>query len=200
MLQSMVESPMPTRAEVSDVANAIIDYADAVMLSAETATGAYPAAAVEMMRRVAATTESYLHEANLAPPPPPVSPKARTAAAVADAAVHAARDLGARLIAAWTRSGATVRLLAGHRLPIPIVALTGDERVRRRLNLVHGVVPVHVEPLANPAAMVNVVEQQLIEKGLTAADDLIVLVSSIHPHVRGATDTVLIHRVGMGGA
>jgi len=194
MLQSMVASPMPTRAEVSDVANAILDLADAVMLSAETAVGAYPSVAVTMIDRVAQTTEAYQREhraVGLAPETP--APHNATSA-IAQAAVQAGLHLDARLVAAWTATGETVRLLARHRLPMPVVGLTYDERVYRRMNMLYGVIPLRVEPLSNPAEMAEVLDARLLEHGLASPGDLIVVVTSTRPRTPGGTDTVLIHR------
>lgn len=195
MLQSMIDNPMPTRAEVSDVANAIFDRADAVMLSGETAVGQFPVRAVDMMNRVAAATGEFLdqlplpdlvHDATFSLSPP---------AAVAHAAVQAALDLGARLVAVWTATGTTARLVARHRLPMPILGLTYDERVYRRLNLLFGVLPIRVQPMENPAEMAAELDRCLLRRNLAAPSDLIVVVSSTRPTTPGATDTVHIHRV-----
>lgn len=196
MLQSMINEPSPTRAEVSDVANAILDQVDAVMLSGETAVGRYPVTAVDMMDRIAGATEEYLAKR------PPVgavaSPEAkyRPTAAVAHAAVAAARDLGARLVAVWTATGTTVRLVSQHRLPMPVLGLTYDDAVYRRLNLLYGVVPVRVEPMDNPSAMAAALDAHVLERGLAAQGDLIVVVTSTRPTTPGATDTALVRRVG----
>ncbi len=196
MLQSMIDSPMPTRAEVSDVANAIIDQADAVMLSGETAVGRYPVQAVEMMNRVAGATAQYLAKRPPAEGAPYLGVKYRPTAAMAHAAVAAARDLGARLVAVWSATGATVRMVAKHRLPMPVVGLTYDERVYRQMNLLFGVIPIRVEPLDHPAAMAAALDAQLLERKLAAPGDLIVVVTSTRPTTPGATDTALVHRVG----
>jgi pyruvate kinase len=195
MLQSMVSSPMPTRAEVSDVANAILDLADAVMLSAETAVGRYPSVAVTMIDRVAQTTEAYQREHRVAEPVPDQPQAGNTTAAIACAAVRAAQRLEARLVAAWTATGETARLIARQRLPMPVVGLTYDERVYRRLNLLYGVVPLRVEPLSEPKKMAGVLDRALVERGLASSGDLIVVVTSTHPQTPGATDTTLVHRV-----
>ncbi len=200
MLQSMVASPMPTRAEVSDVANAIFDRADAVMLSGETAVGQYPVPAVDYMNRIAAATEEYLATRPPADGSPRTSIRLRPTAAVAHAAVQAARDLGARLVAVWTATGATVRLVAQHRLPMMVLGLSYDEQVCRRMNLLFGVVPVRVEPLDNPAAMAAALDKVVLERELAAPGDLVVVVTSTRPRTPGATDTVLVRRVGTEGA
>lgn len=196
MLQSMIESPMPTRAEVSDVANATLDRADAVMLSGETAVGQFPVQAVDMMNRIAAATGDFLARQ------PFDAGQVRTAeafgrtAAVAHAAVQAALDVEARLVAVWSATGATARLVARHRLPMPVVGLTYDARVCRQMNLLFGVIPVQVEPLANPAVMARALDDVLVRRGLAAAGDLVVVVASTCPTTPGATDTALVRRVG----
>ncbi len=195
MLQSMVSSPMPTRAEVSDVANAILDLADAVMLSAETAVGAYPSVAVTMMDRIAQTTEAYQRERRAVGPAPETSAPHNETSAIAQAAVQAGLHLDARLVAVWTATGETARWLARHRLPMPVVGLTYDERVYRRMNLLYGVIPLRVEPLGNPAEMVSVLDTRLRERGLVSPGDVIVVVTSTRPRTPGGTDTVLVHRV-----
>ncbi|MBU0638895.1 MAG: pyruvate kinase [Planctomycetes bacterium] len=198
MLQSMISSPMPTRAEVSDVANAIFDRADAVMLSGETAVGKFPVQAVEMMNRVAQVTEAHLRRHQ----PPRALTKTvsagayRGTAAIAHAAVRAALDLDACLVAVWSATGASVRLVAQHRLPMPVVGLSYDERVCRRMNLLYGVQPIRVEPVRNPAAMAAVLDARLLECGLARRGDLIVVVTSTRPRTPGSTDTTLLHRVG----
>lgn len=196
MLQSMVTNATPTRAEVSDIANAILDGADAIMLSAETASGAYPTLAVDMMDKVARVTEDYLR---IHPPPAHptvVSVASPTTSAIAHAAVQAARDVNARLVAVWTATGATVRMVAQHRLSIPVVGLTPDTRVFRNMALWYGVTPIRVEPTENPAEMTLLLERRILQLGFARPGDLIVVVTSTRPTVPGATDTTLVHRLG----
>lgn len=200
MLQSMIASPMPTRAEVCDVANAILDGADAVMLSGETAVGQYPELAVTIMDHVAQTTEAFQRGRPPVPLPAVPTEQGDSTAAIARAAVEAGLHLNARLVAAWTATGETVRLLAQHRLPMPVVGLTYDERVWRRLNLLHGVIPLRVEPLSNPADMARVLDGRLRERGLAGPGDLIIVVTSTRPRTPGGTDTTLVHRVGDAGS
>ena len=232
MLQSMVHSPMPTRAEVSDVANAIIDAADAVMLSAETAVGDYPVATVDMMTKTSQVAEAYLvqgphaatryiaQRSHTAAPDevhgvrglsipdaaaarsavsPNISATHPRASAIAHAAVQAARDVNARLVAVWSATGRTARLVAKHRLPVPVVGLSYNERVCRQMNLLYGVIPILVKPIANPAEMADVLDVTLIRRGLAKPGDLIVVVTSTQPETPGATDTTLVHRVGEPG-
>lgn len=197
MLQSMIESPGPTRAEVSDVANAILDEVDAVMLSAETAVGRHPARAVEIMRLTGQAAEA--HRAGL-PRREIDGEAARDArtAAVASAAVRAALHLRARLVAAWTSSGETVRLVARHRLPMPVVGLTYHEHVWRQLALLHGVIPIKAPPISHPGEMARVLDEELLAHGLVTRGDIVVVVASTRPTRSGNTDTTLVHRVGDG--
>jgi pyruvate kinase len=199
MLQSMVDNPLPTRAEVSDVANAILDRTDAVMLSGETAVGHYPTQAVEMMHKIALATEEYLAKRPPAEEAAATSSRFRPTAAIAHAAVAAARDLGARLVAVWSATGTTVSMVAKHRLPMPVLGLTFDERVYRQMNLLYGVVPIRVEPLNNPAAMAAALDGEVLKRKLATAGDLIVVVTSTKPTTPGATDTALVRRVGDEG-
>lgn len=197
MLQSMVSNPMPTRAEVSDVANAILDQADAIMLSQETAAGDYPQHSVDMMQRVAQVTEAFLAETPAAAgAAPDLTSTHSPVSAIAAAAVAAAHDIGAKLFAVWTASGATARLIAQHRPPMPIAGLTNDERVYRQLALVRGVLPLRIDPVANPAALTSAVDARLLRAGIVSPGDPIVIVASTKPTLSGTTDIVLVHQIG----
>ncbi|MCG3127873.1 MAG: Pyruvate kinase [Phycisphaerae bacterium] len=195
MLQSMVENPGPTRAEVSDVANAVFDLADALMLSAETAVGRYPELAVDVLARVSRETEGYLARHPIADPSPDRISVASVTDAVTHAAAQAARELNARLVALWTASGASVRMIAKHRLPVPVVGLTWDERIARRINLMFGVVPLHVEPAAEPEEMFRRIDARLIARQLAAPGDLIIVVTATRIGQVGATNALMVHHV-----
>jgi len=198
MLQSMMNSPVPTRAEVSDVANAILDRADAVMLSAETSVGRYPAEAVCQMRRIAVHTESFdarfgeVLSANQ-------SANVPVASAVVHGASVMARDLKPPLVAVWTRQGKTAILLSKHRIDVPIVALTPSEQVCRQLSLVYGVIPIHLRHADEFLDMLGDLDRMLLDKGLAARDDQIVVVADTRPDVPGETDALFIHVVGSIG-
>lgn len=196
MLQSMIQAPMPTRAEVSDVATAILDQNDAVMLSAETAAGDHPDAAVGMIARVANAAESYRAELPADAAPSSMPAGGRVAAAIARGAAQAALHIAARLVAVWTFTGNTVRLMAQARLPMPVIGLTSDPRLFRRLNLLYGVTPLLVEPMSDPGRMARVLDQRLVAEGLARSGDAIVVVTSTAPTRPDATDTTLIHHVG----
>ena len=122
--------------------------------------------------------------------------------AIAHSAVRAALDVKARAVAVWTATGRSVRALARYRLPMPVLGLSYDTRVLQQMNLSYGVVPVRVEPLDHPAKMAAALDAELLDeaesdvRGLVAAGDLIVVVTSTRAHAPGATDTVLVHRVG----
>ncbi len=201
MLQAMVDSPSPTRAEVSDVANAILDDVDAVMLSAESAAGRFPVAAVEMMRRIAVAAEQQQGLACESSGRPSagwtVQAADRRTSAVARAAVQAAAHVSARLVAVWTATGETARLVAQQRLRVPVLGLTHDARVCRRLALLYGVRPVQVPPCDHPARMSEMLDDTLRRLGWAGDGDLVVVVTSTRPTIPGETDTVHVHRVSL---
>jgi len=189
MLESMIREPRPTRAEASDVANAIFDGTDAVMLSAETAVGQYPLESVEMMTRIAEAAESVRrprHPDEIAALPIP--------AAIADAAVHAAEDIQAACLVVFTISGATARLLAQRRPPCPIHAFSPVEATCRRLAMVWGV-EAHPAPMARATdTLVSDAERLLLRLGAVRRGDRIVFVAGTTP-LPGATDVVKVLRV-----
>jgi len=195
MLESMTTSLRPTRAEASDVANAIFDGADAVMLSAETATGRYPVETVKMMERITIAAElemrnaawRSLHPAELVPD---------FADAICDAATLVATEVGARYIVAFTQSGATAALLAKYRPSVPLVAFTPYAHVRNRLNLHWGVTPLQMEIPDTIDRLIAGTEKRLVREGLAARDDVIVLVCGAPLDVGGRTNLMKIHRIG----
>src|SRR6266542_2852516 len=194
MLESMVSSQRPTRAEASDVANAVFDGTDAVMLSQETAIGAYPVEAVATMRRIAEeaeSTPSLLH-----PPPPPSGGPLDVASTTCKAAVQAAADLGARAIVAFTETGATARYVSRFRPRVPIVGLTPHEATRRRMAMYWGVRALPpVDPHLEMGEMVQQADQRLRAAGVASEGDLIVLVAGT-PGLRAATNRMIVHRLG----
>ena len=193
MLESMVASPRPTRAEASDVANAIFDGTDAVMLSQETAVGQYPVEAVATMARIAREAEATPYRS--APPPPAVG-KLDVPATVCRAAVQMATDLGARAIVAFTESGATARYVSRFRPRTPILGLTTSEAARRRMALFWGVETAAPLPVGTQVrGMIAEADERVVREGLLAPGDLIVVVAG-SPGGRGGTNRVLVHRVG----
>ena len=197
MLESMVHSPRPTRAEASDVANAIQDGTDAVMLSAETAAGEYPREAVEAMDRI--IREMELHD-GAAPPRPAQRQRdedgpVRTEHAVAAAAVAAARMLHAPLIVCFTKSGFTVRVVSAARPPVPVLAVTDTPRVYRQLALQWGVVPMLTDEQPRYDAMLDAARERILEDGYAKKGDRLVVIAGVPFDVPGATNMAKVEEV-----
>jgi len=191
MLQSMVSSPRPTRAEASDVANAILDGTDAVMLSGETAVGRYPVAAVRIMERITVEAEGIRREFERPPRPPAPDD---FACAAAEAGCSAARQLAARAIVVFTLSGRTARLVAQHRPDTRIFALTPSEGARRRLALIWGVTPLRLAPVEDADAMIAAADELLKGRGFARAGEVVVIVAGGGP-LTGATNFTKMHTV-----
>lgn len=175
MLESMTESPRPTRAEASDVANAVFDGTDAVMLSGETASGKYPLEAVEMMARIVAEAESQL--------PNPLKPGHREAAhlsvaeTICESMAHAATDLKIRAIAVFTETATTARMLSKYRPPADIYAFSSNETVRNRMNALWGTVPLMCPPALSVERMAQFAEDELCRLGVIVPGDVFGLVA-----------------------
>jgi pyruvate kinase len=195
MLESMTTSLRPSRAEASDVANAIFDGADAVMLSAETATGNHPVEAVEMMERIITAAEIEM-ERSPWKPFHAVTRVSDFADAVCDAATLVAAEVGARYIVAFTQSGSTAQLLSKYRPPSPLVALTPYPRVRNRLALSWGVTPMVMEIPVTIDRLIADLERLLMQEKLVEEGDIVVLVCGAPLDVGGRTNLMKIHRVG----
>ncbi len=190
MLESMVGSPRPTRAEVSDVANAIYDGADAVMLSGETASGKYPVEAVRTMARVVVEAEKRATFRSQA-----FERTDDVSTGVAIAAVNAAERLHSAAIVAYTESGTTARLISELRPKVPLLALTPHPAVIRRLCLTWGV-RGHLAPrLATTEAMVSHVRRLLVAQGVAKAGQTVVVVAGTPLGQAGSTNLLTIHRI-----
>src|SRR5690606_19982234 len=197
MLESMMESARPTRAEVSDVANALLDGTDAVMLSGETAAGRYPIQAVEVMVRIANEIERVQSYGEGPSRDPAMMRRLRTGAtptehAIAAATVEAARLLGAPAIVTLTRSGFTSRLVSSYRPPVPILGVSNQLTTYRQLALVWGVHPVHCPGEATFDSLVACARQYLITHGLANPGDRVVVTAGIPFDVRGTTNTLRV--------
>jgi len=195
MLESMVHNPRPTRAEVSDVANAVFDGTDAVMLSGETAAGSYPVEAVRMMGRIIASAEgSPSYRLGLGPRGDD-APRSSVTDAIGEAACGAARETGARAIVVFTQSGGTALLVARYRPLLPIVAFTPVEAVARRLALVWGVEPRLVPMFDNTDAMISKVVAQLRADRRVRRGDFLVITAGTPVGRAGSTNFLKVHRV-----
>jgi pyruvate kinase len=196
MLESMVRHIRPTRAEVTDVATAIFDGADATMLSAETATGRFPAETVMVMARIAERAERALSKS-------PADQRRGERAepygfpeATSQAACHAARVLHAKAIVAFTQSGFTARLISEERPDVPILALTPFPEVQRRLGLYWGVVSRLIRKVETTDEMVDEIESSLLADGTVRNNDVLVIISGAPMWVTGTTNLLKFHRVG----
>ena len=194
MLESMISHPRPTRAETSDVANAILDGTDAVMLSGETASGQFPVEAVRTMVKVALDVErselrktaadEHNHGSNISE-------------AVAGAACQAAAALKAKAVVVFTQSGSTARLIAKFRPPIPIVAFTPYPEIQRRLTLSWGVTTCPIGAVEGTEHQIAFVEEILLKAGFKRGD-LVIITMGVPVEARGSTNLMKVHKLGTG--
>jgi len=192
MLESMTENPRPTRAEASDVANAIFDGSDAVMLSAETASGKYPVEAVSMMAGIIEEAEASITEF----PRPAPQEKLKVAETIAELVCHACRELHMRLIAVFTHSGFTARLVSRYRPLVPIVAFCPEAETRRRMALIWGVRPRSIPNVAKIDGLAAIAEKRLLEEKLVRKGDVIGIIAGTPMGIRGTTNFMKFHVIG----
>src|SRR5882724_12014026 len=192
MLESMTENPRPTRAEASDVANAIFDGSDAVMLSAETANGKYPVEAVSMMARIIESAEKSIEEF----PRPVPQEKLKIAETVAELVCHASRELHMKLIVVFTHSGFTARLISRYRPQVPIIALTPEVATLRRMALIWGVLPLESRDPHRIDTLAGITEKKLLLERLVRKGDVIGIVAGTAMGVRGTTNFMKFHVIG----
>ena len=192
MLESMTENPRPTRAEASDVANAIFDGSDALMLSGETAMGRYPLEAVQMMDRIIRVAEANV-------PNTPMR-RRRTATNIADATAemvcHASQELELKAIAVFTETGSSARLISKYRSPRPVIAFSPNQETRRRMSLLWGVTPRKIASVRNIDSMTAQAERRLLQEGLVRRGDTVGIVAGIPFGVGGTTNFMKFHVVG----
>jgi pyruvate kinase len=196
MLESMIEHSRPTRAEASDVANAILDGADAVMLSGETSVGLHPIEAVTVMERIVREAESAKLDTVRDRRYPPASTKQE---AIAEAACRAAVELDAAAIAVFTQTGMAVKYVAKYRPPVPLCAFTTEQVVRSQLTLVWGAETFIVPAVDHTDAMVQQVERAMLDLGRAREGDVVIIVAGTPPGRRGTTNMLKIHRLGDPG-
>jgi pyruvate kinase len=192
MLESMISSPVPTRAETSDVANAVLDGADAVMLSGETSVGEYPTVTVQTMARIVTSTEEHGLERIL-----PLGTRPRTqSGAITLAAAEVAEFVEAKFLCVFTESGESARRVARLRNKIPILAFTPEESVRRRMALFWGVESFLVGRVTHTDQMVEQVDDALKTTGRAVDGDKVIIISGSPPGIPGTTNDIRVHRVG----
>ena len=192
MLESMTQNPRPTRAEASDVANAIFDGTDAVMLSAETAAGRYPVESVAMMARIIEEAEASIRDFPRTVP----QEQLKVAETVAELVCHASRELHMKLIAVFTHSGFTARLVSRYRPQAPIIAFSPEAETRRRLALIWGVVPKNIRDVRKIDGLAEIAEVRLLEERLVRKGDVIAIVAGTPMGVRGTTNFMKFHTIG----
>lgn len=199
MLESMINNPRPTRAETSDVANAILDGTDAVMLSGETASGKYPLEAVTLMVRVAHDVEAdpRLRE-QVFHPLPESGGYRRLPEAIGQAACHVAENVGASAILAFTQTGSTAALVSKYRPRLPIFAVTPSQKVRRRLTLFAGVRSLRVDIEGDTEAQIQSVEEAVLDAGFFSRGDVVVITMGSPVSAPGTTNLMKVHRLGTG--
>jgi pyruvate kinase len=192
MLDSMQKNPRPTRAEASDVANAIFDGSDAVMLSGETAAGRYPLEAAEMMDRIVREAEASPMEI----PRPMRHGERQIDEAIAEAICHAAEELQMKVIAVFTESGSSARLVSKYRPPPPIVAFSPNQETRRRLSLFWGVLPRRIARVHDVDRLARAAESRLIAEKLAKHGDVVGIIAGTPLGTRGSTNLMRLIRIG----
>jgi pyruvate kinase len=197
MLESMISSPTPTRAEVSDVANAILDGADAVMLSGETGVGEYPVHTVETMARIIMATEAHAmeqHEVGTLRTLP-WDPHTKSGI-IAKAAGEVAERVGAKYVVAFTQSGDSARRMSRFRGSVPVLAFTPEAQTRSQLSLSWGVETFKTQMVEHTDEMVYQVDDQLLRIGRVEEGDLVVIIAGSPPGIPGSTNALRVHRMG----
>ncbi len=194
MLESMIENPLPTRAEVSDVANAIHDGTSAVMLSAETSAGKHPIDAVRVMARIAIETEASIASKGF--PDNWNKEEFAIPEIIADAAYHCARTAGVVALAVGTTSGSSARMLARYRPPVPIYAFTSNESVARQMSVIYGVRSIVTPTMTSTDKMLTHMETALLEGRFASPGEKIVFVAGQPVGLRGSTNMLKLHSIG----
>jgi pyruvate kinase len=195
MLESMIERPTPTRAEVSDVANAIYDGTDALMLSAETSAGKFPVEAVKVMARIAVESEVSLRNRGYTEPPHSSEPS--NAELLADAAYRAARDSEAAAIVVYTSTGSSARLVSRYRPPVRIFGVTPHDTTARQLSINYGAIPVLAPDVSSTDEMLAQMDRVLTEGGHLQKGQLVVFLAGQPVGRPGTTNLMKLHRVGL---
>jgi pyruvate kinase len=195
MLESMIDNPRPTRAEASDVANAVYDGTDAVMLSAESAAGKYPVEAVKMMAKIVLETEAQMREMPLIYPVRVSGHAVTVPESICESMAHACNDLDIRAIAVFTETGATARLLSKRQPKPPVCALSSSPSVLRRMSLLRGVFPLACGKAATTERMIETVENALERSRFARRGDIVGIVAGTRTNT-GSTNFMRMHVLG----
>jgi pyruvate kinase len=199
MLQSMIDAPRPTRAEASDVANAILDGSDAVMLSGETSIGHYPIEAVRIMAKIATTVEESTafpyNQVIDVEPDDALSEQALISHAISQATVNLAKATHATAILSSTESGRTARMVARHRPETPLLGITPFDTTARRMQMIWGVIPTVVIPFYHTDEMIETMVQAAVKQDYAAVGSNVILTAGIPLDVHGVTNMVKVHTV-----
>jgi pyruvate kinase len=196
MLQSMIEESSPTRAEVSDVANAIFDGTDAVMLSGETSVGKFPVQTVRMMAHIAEITEAYLDTIPAKEEPQLTIHTLPLSAAMAKGVWQIVQDMELKLVCVWSQTGSTARLFSKYRMSVPILALSSDHRALRRMALHYGVVPQEMPPPEHFNGLISWVDNFVRQKKMAKIGDRVVMVAGLSMTAPGTVNNLVIQTVG----
>ncbi len=192
VLESMISSPRPTRAEASDCANAVLDGTDAVMLSGETSVGEFPTITVETMARIIESTEEQGIERI-----PDLGTKPRTqGGAITLAAKEVAEFVGAKYLCVFTESGDSARRMSRLRSEIPMIVLTPHEHIRRRMSLIWGLKSFLVDPVTHTDEMFGQVDDLLLSQGMASVGEKVVVIAGTPPGIAGSTNDLRVHMVG----
>ncbi|MCF7955744.1 MAG: pyruvate kinase [Phycisphaerae bacterium] len=195
MLQSMIDMPTATRAEISDVANAIMDLTDAVMLSGETAVGKYPVEVLKTIRQVATYTETYLDSLNEPRDQIKADTDDRLVAALAPSVAYIVDQIAAPMVATWSESGRTAAFFSKARIDSPILAYSSEARVCRQMCMQYGVIPQLETPPGGIDEFAEMVEQKVLKAKLARAGDKIVLVTTRKPGSKEKANVIVVHTV-----
>ena len=195
----MIDSPVPTRAEVSDIANAIFDGADALMLSGETAMGKYPVQAAAMMNKVADRTNNFIRNHTIKIGSAIVKPEHSTRTlAIAEGVKRIAEQVKPRFVVVWTNWGGSAIYLSQLRLPMPILAFTSGKKRLRLLTLLFGVKPIYLEQPVSGSSFIRAVDKLLLKRKWASRNEPIIVVSG-DPIIRtGLANRIVVHYVGEG--
>jgi len=195
VLQSMINNSSPTRAEVSDAANAIMDYTDALMLSGETAIGRYPVEAVRIIKRVSQTTEAYLDDLNEPRPKIQTSEEFVEIASIARNIAQIVDDIRAKLVVVWTNTGTSARFLSKARIDVPILAFCPNELISRQISLHYGVTGFFQDQLSNMEDFVHLADKTILEHNLANVTDEAVFITNSTLLAQKAKHAILMHTI-----